>query len=84
MGTKRYNRIKDSKFIKAKEIIKSVSKEQTLNGFDKCVCDIKNTPSTKNKKDLEALIIKSTLLQIIKLLCVILIKKIKKLQIKMG
>ena len=84
MGTKRYNQIKDSKFIKAKEIRKSVSKEQTLNGFDKCVCDIKNTPSTKNKKDLEALIIKSTLLQIIKLLCLILIKKIKKLQIKMG
>ena len=78
MGTKRYNQIKDSKFIKAKEIRKSVSKEQTLNGFDKCVCDIKNTPSTKNKKYLEALIIKSTLLQIIKLLCVILIKKIKK------
>ena len=67
MGTKRYNQIKDSKFIKAKEIRKSVSKEQTLNGFDKCVCDIKNTPSTKNKKDLEALIIKSTLLQIIKI-----------------
>ena len=84
MVTKRYNQIKDSKFIKAKEIRKSVSKEQTLNGFDKCVCDIKNTPSTKNKKDLEALIIKSTLLQIIKLLCVILVKKIKKSQIKMG
>ena len=67
MVTKRYNQIKDSKFIKAKEIRKSVSKEQTLNGFDKCVCDIKNTPSTKNKKDLEALIIKSTLLQIIKI-----------------
>ena len=67
MGTKRYNQIKDSKFIKAKEIRKSVSKEQTLIGFDKCVCDIKNTPSTKNKKDLEALIIKSTLLQIIKI-----------------
>ena len=67
MGTKRYNQIKDSKFIKAKEIRKSVSKEQTLNGFDKCVCDIKNTSSTKNKKDLEALIIKSTLLQIIKI-----------------
>ena len=84
MVTKRYNQIKDSKFIKAKEIRKSVSKEQTLNGFDKCVCDIKNTPSTKNKKDLEELIIKSTLLQIIKLLCVILVKKIKKSQIKMG
>ena len=47
MGTKIYNQIKDSKFTKAKEIRKSVSKEQTLSGFDKGVCDIKNTSSTK-------------------------------------
>ena len=39
--------IVDSEFIRAKETKKSVSKELTFNGFEKCVHDIKNTPSTK-------------------------------------
>ena len=44
--------IKDSEFIKAKEVKNSASKGLTFKDFDKCVHDITNAPithTTKNK-----------------------------------